>query len=233
MIKQTYFFVIALLIIGCSPNEQYKTDIKDPELFQSAVKNLSDIIVYDIFSPPVASRVYMYPTIAAYEIVAQAKPAQYNSLANQLNGLGEAPKILDNANPELSAIYAYNIIGKTLIFSEDKMEAYQEKLDQKVKDMGVPRSVRKASMTYAQSMADHILAWASKDLYNQTRTYPKYTILEGEKFWKPTPPDYMDGIEPHWNKIRTLVLDSANQYQPKAPLAFDFVLGLVVLVFIL
>ena len=95
------------------------------------------------------------------------------------------------------------------------MEAYQEKLDQKIKDMGVPRSVRKASMVYAQSMADHILQWASKDMYNQTRTYPKYTILEGEKFWKPTPPDYMDGIEPHWNKIRTLVLDSANQFSPK------------------
>ena len=105
------------------------------------------------------------------------------------------------------------------------MEAYQEKLDQQIKDMGVPRSVRKASMAYAQSMADHILQWASKDMYNQTRTYPKYTILEGEKFWKPTPPDYMDGIEPHWNKIRTLVLDSANQYQPKAPLDFDLTKG--------
>ncbi|MEL0301698.1 MAG: vanadium-dependent haloperoxidase, partial [Flavobacteriaceae bacterium] len=125
----------------------------------------------------------------------------------------------------LAAIYAYNIIGKTLIFSEDKMEAYQEKLEEKVDDMGVPRSVRKASMAYAQSMADHILQWASKDMYNQTRTYPKYTILEGEKFWKPTPPDYMDGIEPHWNKIRTLVLDSANQFSPKPPLTFDLTKG--------
>ena len=77
MIKQTYLFVFAILIIGCTPNTQYKTDLKDPELFQSAVKNLSDIIVYDIFSPPVASRVYMYPTIAAYEIMAQANSTQY------------------------------------------------------------------------------------------------------------------------------------------------------------
>ena len=187
MIKQTYFFVLALLIIGCTPNTQYKTDLQDPELFQSAVKNLSDIIVYDIFSPPVASRVYMYPTIAAYEIIAQANSTQYKSLA--------------------------------------ALEAYQEKLEEKINDMGVPRSVRKASMVYAQSMADHILQWASKDMYNQTRTYPKYTILEGEKFWKPTPPDYMDGIEPHWNKIRTLVLDSANQFSPKPPLTFDLTKG--------
>ena len=218
-------FCALVLFISCSENTAYKEQLGNPELFQSAVKNLSDIIVYDIFSPPVASRVYMYPTIAAYEIMAQVKPTEYKSLATQLNGLGEAPKMTEKANPELAAIYAYNIIGKTLIFSEDKMEAYQEKLEEKVDDMGVPRSVRKASMAYAQSMADHILQWASKDMYNQTRTYPKYTILEGEKFWKPTPPDYMDGIEPHWNKIRTLVLDSANQFSPKPPLTFDLTKG--------
>jgi hypothetical protein len=218
-------FCALVLFISCSENTAYKEQLSNPELFQSAVKNLSDIIVYDIFSPPVASRVYMYPTIAAYEIMAQVKPTEYKSLATQLNGLGDAPKMTEKANPELAAIYAYNIIGKTLIFSEDKMEAYQEKLEEKVDDMGVPRSVRKASMAYAQSMADHILQWASKDMYNQTRTYPKYTILEGEKFWKPTPPDYMDGIEPHWNKIRTLVLDSANQFSPKPPLTFDLTKG--------
>ena len=35
----------------------------------------------------------------------------------------------------------------------------------------------------------------------------------------------MDGIEPHWNKIRPLVLDSANQFQPKAPLSFNLTKG--------
>ena len=223
--KKISWLFIALITIACTPNTAYKTELKDPELFQSAVKNLSDIIVYDIFSPPVASRVYMYPTISAYEIMAQANPTQYKSLAGQLNGLTDSPTMPKNVAPELSALHAYNTIGKTLIFSEDKMEAFQEKLDEKIKNMGVPRSVRKASKDYADNMVQHILAWAKKDLYNQTRTYPKYTILEEEKFWKPTPPDYMDGIEPHWNKIRTLVLDSASQYQPKDPLMFDLTKG--------
>ena len=69
------------------------------------------------------------------------------------------------------------------------------------------------------------MQWASKDMYNQTRTYPKYTILQGDKFWKPTPPDYMDGIEPHWNKIRTLVLESADQFPAEPPKAFDMTPG--------
>ena len=41
------------------------------------------------------------------------------------------------------------------------------------------------------------------------------------EYWKPTPPDYMEGIEPHWNKIRTLVLDSAGQFEPEPPLAIS------------
>ena len=223
--KKIAILLVVLMAVGCTTDTTYKSELKNPELFQSAVKNLSDIIVYDIFSPPVASRVYMYPTIAAYEIMAQAYPEGYKSLAGQLNGLTTPPAISEEVAPELAALYAYNQIGKTLIFSENKMEAFQAKLDGKVNDMGVPRSVRKASKAYADDMVEHILTWAKGDLYNQTRTYPKYTILEEEKFWKPTPPDYMDGIEPHWNKIRTLVLDSASQFKPKDPLMFDLTEG--------
>jgi hypothetical protein len=74
-------------------------------------------------------------------------------------------------------------------------------------------------------VAQHIKDWADGDNYNQTRTFPKYTIIEGDRFWKPTPPDYMDGIEPHWNQIRTMVLDSAQQFPPKDPLPFDLTKG--------
>ena len=35
----------------------------------------------------------------------------------------------------------------------------------------------------------------------------------------------MDGIEPHWKQIRTMALDSSNQFPPKPPLAFDLTEG--------
>ena len=206
------FICFSNLFLGCTANSSYYEDVSDPELFLEAVQNLSDIIVYDIFSPPVASRVYVYPTIAAYQIIAQSDTLNYKSLSGNLNDLKSSPPIPRNVNPYISAIYAYNIVGKALIFSEDKMEEFQDKFDSKIKKMGVPRSTRKASLKYASLVANHILDWANNDLYNQTRTYPKYTILEEDNFWKPTPPDYMDGIEPHWNKIRTMVLDSADQF---------------------
>ncbi len=35
----------------------------------------------------------------------------------------------------------------------------------------------------------------------------------------------MDGIEPHWNKIRTLVLESADQFPANPPKTFDMTPG--------
>ena len=190
------------------------------------MQNLTNIIVYDIFSPPVASRVYLYPSIAAYEIIASHNPEKYNSLVGQVKELKGIPKTKNpNVNTKLASIFAFNSVGKTLIFSSNKMNSFEEKFQQKLKGLGVPEKVILASRTYANKVADEVLKWSKNDMYSQTRTFPKYTIKEEDQYWKPTPPDYMDGIEPHWQEIRTMVLDSSNQFPPKGPLVFDLKKG--------
>jgi len=165
--------------------------------------------------------VYVYPTIAAYEIIAKFDTLNYNSMAGKLSGLKPIPNPSKKINPYLASLYTFNSVGKALIFSEDKMRLFQEKQDKKIKQLYVPRAVRNASKEYAEQVSKHILSWASNDLYNETRTYPKYTIQQKDNYWKPTAPLYMDGIEPHWNQIRTMVLDSANQFKPNPPFVFD------------
>jgi len=225
----TLIFSISILFFTqCSfeKNTDYLNKVKHPELFLSAMQNLTDIVVYDIFSPPVASRVYLYPTLAAYEIMAQAYPDQYATLVGQVKDLQPIPvPDNDDVNPHLSALFAFNTVGKTLIFSENKMETFEENFLNQLDEYDVPRRAIKASKEHGNSVAKTILEWASKDMYNQTRTFPKYTIREEDQFWKPTPPDYMDGIEPHWKEIRTMVLDSSNQFEPKPPLPFDLTDG--------
>ena len=222
------YLIISFLTIGCVSKEFDQNKLNDAALFHSAMQNLSDIIVYDIFSPPVASRVYLYPSIAAYELIAKDMPLKYKSLVGQVKGLTKIPepeKDFENYNLNLTIIHAFNQIGRALIFSDVLMDKFEKRFKNKLISIGVPKKIKIASEKYAEKVAKHILNWAKDDLYNQTRTYSKYTILEEEVFWKPTPPDYMDGIEPHWNKIRTLVLDSANQFIPKAPLKFDLTKG--------
>ena len=41
----------------------------------------------------------------------------------------------------------------------------------------------KNSKQYGLIVSEHILNWASKDNYNQTRTFPKYTIKSEDEFW--------------------------------------------------
>ncbi|MDX1333061.1 MAG: phosphatidic acid phosphatase, partial [Robiginitalea sp.] len=62
------FLALGLLLGSCrGPSEPI--EITAEQLHASNDK-LTEVMVHDIFSPPVASRVYAYPNIAAYEIMA-------------------------------------------------------------------------------------------------------------------------------------------------------------------
>ncbi|MEC8598772.1 MAG: phosphatidic acid phosphatase, partial [Bacteroidota bacterium] len=70
--RRTLLYIISVFVFLSCENKKFdSTRLNDASLFHSAMQNLSDIIVYDIFSPPVASRVYLYPSIAAYELMAR------------------------------------------------------------------------------------------------------------------------------------------------------------------
>ncbi|MBT8190338.1 MAG: vanadium-dependent haloperoxidase [Bacteroidia bacterium] len=199
------------------------SEIESPRAISlhKSVKNLSDIIVHDIFSPPVASRIYVYPSIAAYEVMA-AFDDGYISFASQLNELPPIDFFPDTTLviPEVAALYAFNLVGRELIFSTDKMDVYMEDLHKDF-ESSIPVKFLSASEAFGEKVANHILAWADKDNYKESRSFPKYTIIDDPATWKPTPPAYMEGIEPHWRAIRLLVLETANQFTPEVPTDFN------------
>ena len=222
--KQSVVFILLICALSSCKQEPYieLEAISDADHFHKSVKNLSDIIVHDIFSPPVASRVYIYPIIAAYETLIQAHP-EYKSLAGQLNGLTPSPQA--DSTKQISfptaALHAFNIIGQELTFSVQRYDEHMQAVSDQLKELGLPKHVNEASKAYGEEVAAHILAWASKDNYHQTRTFPKFSITQEEARWKPTPPGYGEGIEPHWNKIRPFVIDSADQFKPLPPTEFS------------
>lgn len=216
--------ILCAILASCSPakKEDWKIAAQNPELVHGAVKQVTDVIVHDIFSPPVASRIYTYMSIAGYETAIQSNP-KYVSLAGQVNGLEAVPK--PEAGQEycfpLATVQAMLKVGRTLIFSEDKMDVYYDSIMRFYKDTGMPEEVFERSVAYGKAVADHIVAWSGKDNYKQTRSFPKYSIEDTPATWKPTPPAYMDAVEPHWNKIRCFGLDSASQFTPKPPTVFS------------
>ena len=74
---------LSILLVNCkSYNAEYEKVVNNPDIIHGSVKKYSDVIVHDIFSPPVASRIYAYSTIAAYEAMAP-NYQDYQSLAGQ------------------------------------------------------------------------------------------------------------------------------------------------------
>ena len=111
-------------------------------------------------------------------------------------------------------------LSKRLIFSEDRIETFRDSLYTIWSDRN--NEVFEQSKTYGLAVAEHVAEWMDKDNYKQTRTMPKFSVdSEDPSRWQPTPPAYMSGIEPHWNKIRPFVIDSSNQFRPTPPPSFS------------
>ena len=225
--RLTYILLLIVIFSGCkSVNPNWEKEAYDSELLHASMKKLTDVIVYDIFSPPQASRNYVYPSIAAYEVLIHSD-STYQSMAGQLNGLESIPQPQADKdyNYSLASLVAFLKVGKALIFSEEKIDAYNNQLLEDFTTQNMPDDVFDRSVEYGNQVGDHILAWADGDNYKETRSFPKYTVTDDPSRWKPTPPGYMDGIEPAWREIRTFVIDSAQQFRPPFPTDYDMSQG--------
>lgn len=201
----------------------YQTKANNPEFFHAGVRRTVDIIRHDIFAPPIAARIFSYSTIAGYEAMAPGFP-EYRNLVGLVNGLEQGPQ--PEAGKEycypLAGVNAMLVVSKALVFSEGDVEELKEDIFDQFKAMNMPPDVYDRSMQYGEAVAKHILAWSKKDNYAQTRSAPKFTIdTKDPGRWRPTPPMYADGLEPHWNEIRPWVLDSAAQFKTDPPVAFS------------
>ncbi|PTX18149.1 PAP2 superfamily protein [Pontibacter mucosus] len=225
--KKPFTLVSLLLLVwgvvaGCQDkNADYSRAAANPEFVHQSVNKLTDIIMHDIFSPPVASRIYTYPQIAAYEVLLHDYPA-YQSLEGQLNGFKGIPQPTPDSVYcfPLASLHAFLTVSRSLIFSSDMFDAYEAQLYKQYREMRVPKDVFNRSLRYGQAAAKSILAYAAEDGYKQTRGY-RHTVSQAPGRWVPTPPAYMDAVEPFWSRIRPFVLDSSSQFAPGTAVAFD------------
>ncbi|MBR9853241.1 MAG: vanadium-dependent haloperoxidase [Algicola sp.] len=219
--KKRISIITALVLVLASCQKKQEPIEISPEEFHASVDKVIEVMIHDIFSPPVASRIFAYPNIAAYEIIA-LKNDSYNSLAGQVTGLQSIPKPEsdENINYEIAALVAHMDLNKRLIFSEERIESFRDSLYNIWSEKNEP--VFTASKQYGLQVSDFIGKWMDKDNYKETRTMPKFSVnSEDPSRWQPTPPAYMNGIEPHWEKIRPFAIDSAQQFKPVPPPEFS------------
>ena len=182
---------------------------------------LINTVMVDFFTPPVASRIYAYPNIAFYECIRQDDPA-LPTLSGKLNGLNGIPKAPKNIEVDhfIAACISYSYVAQKLVGSEYKIEDWRKAfVDSLLKNSDT--LIAKSSILYGRKVADSILAWVQKDNYNQSRGLPRFTVSKKSGTWQPTPADYAQAIEPHWNTIRSYTLTSPSQFSPKEKLPFS------------
>lgn len=185
---------------------------KDPAPLQRAQKALTEVIIHDIFSPPVAGRIYAYTNIAAYEVLIRQNK-DYRSLQSQIKGFPSIPAANAKTNVSLAGIYAFLLTGKGLVFSEDMLQDSINNILEWYQSKKISKAEYDASLAYGKQVAAVILNWAAQDKYKETRSMRRYKYLKEDGKWIPTPPVYMAAVEPYWNKIRTLVIDSCTQFR--------------------
>ena len=218
-----FTIAVACLLSACNTKTDYEKIIHDPILFSKTVHQLNQVVMGNNFSPIVASRNYTYASIAAYEVIAAGYPDKYESLSGQLHGLSNLPKPEPGKKIdfELASILAFTKLGEAVTFPEGSMTVYTDSLKNLAKEHGMPSAVFENTVAFADTVSSVILGWSKKDNYLQSRTFPKYTVIDTPGRWMPTPPAYTSAMEPHWNMIRTMVLDSASQFMPPRPPAFN------------
>jgi hypothetical protein len=220
--KLRIFILIILFIANtCLANN---TNVPDVNKYVAALKKVTDVMVIDVASPVAASRYYAYITLASYECISVFNNKLNPSFSGYINGY-ENIKIDSNSlkasDIKLASVLSILKCGQKLLPSGYLLDKDISLLKKKYIIDKQHEIKFKHTNELVDAVIGNILTHAKKDGFNKLNNLPRYINKEGDGYWKQTPPTFMLPVEPHWNTIRTFLLDSAQQFKPAAPVKYD------------
>lgn len=214
------FFVVSFFLAGCK-NNQEKQQFTNEDITR-VIGKVTDIMVHDVTNPPLASRFFSYACLAGYEVVSQ-NDTSFKSYKNLLNKYPffERPDSIQNYSYQLAAILSMLQTAKKMQPSGSLLEQYEKQFLDSCLKAGYSEKLVANSKNYATLVSRKILAYAQEDGYNKISNYKRYTPLNEEGHWYPTPPAYISAVEPYFNKVRPFIIDSCAQFKPPPPVPFS------------
>jgi len=217
------------LCIFCVISAQYgfsqNTHKTYPDYLQPdhAINAVTMVMVHDVTSPPVAARYYAYCMLGAYNIVA-ANDKNVPALQTFIKAY-KADGRLDTIGPKydyrIAAYYSILETAKQMLPSGYMIKDDEDDFIQLLQKTKVEQAVIEKSVKVAEMASAAIINFSKTDHYNKLSTLKRYTPLKEEGHWYPTPPGYFEPVEPNWNTIRPMVIDSANQFRPALAISFS------------
>jgi PAP2 superfamily protein len=192
------------------------------DLIQPSLFALTRVMMHDVVNPPAASRFYAYSLLGAYHILSHEKdgPPPLQKLLNNfpLSGFPDSVVI---ANREITALFCILETGKLMLPSGYLLEKDEVDLIAKLRKRKVNETLLRESREAARLIAISVGKFAAGDAYTRLSAKLRYTPKQGDGYWYPTPPSYLEAVEPNWKTIRPMIIDSCNQFVPARPAVFN------------
>ncbi|ADB39044.1 vanadium-dependent haloperoxidase [Spirosoma linguale] len=213
-------FIYVWLVLSVSAKAEVATKDLSQHL-QPTVFAVTMVMIHDVVNPPAASRFYTYCLLGAHEIVARHQQTVV-SPTTFIRSLGQTNLETARAdNYQIAALYCILETGRLILPSGYMLEDEEKKLLDQLRAEKYPEPIIQQSVGVAQEMAKKVLAYAAADNYRNLSARTRYRPSKADGFWYPTPPAYIEAIEPHWRIIRPMMIDSCSQFRPKPPVAFS------------
>lgn len=221
LIHLSIVFIITIISAsGCKqPSKNIQLSNQD---IAGVISQMTELMVHDITNPPLAARFFSYACLAGYEIVSQ-NDSNYRSMHGILNGYPDLKKqdTIKNYSYRLAALFSMMETAKKMQPSGKLFEQYEKRFIDSCIEIGYSDETVENSKKYALAVSKQILAYARADGYNKISNLPRYTPIDTEGSWYPTPPSYLAAIEPYFNTVRSFTLDSCTQFKPAPPISFS------------
>ncbi|HLT79983.1 MAG TPA: vanadium-dependent haloperoxidase [Cyclobacteriaceae bacterium] len=180
------------------------------------VFHLSEVMLRDGTNPPAAARFYSYSLLGAYTALLMAE----DRLRDITPRLHKDPEFRYVRKPKsfasaFAAQYTMLEVGRRIMPSGQMLSEHQQNLIREHQAAyGLTERQIAQNVKFAVEVANQVLAYASTDGYGKLSTFTRYTPRKGDAYWYPTPPVYMEAVEPNWETVRPFFLESADQFTP-------------------
>jgi hypothetical protein len=225
MIKYLKKLTIVFCLIAATHSFAQETQKSYPDYLQPdhAINAVTMVMVHDVVSPPVAARYYAYCMLGAYNIVAahDKKVPPLQSFVKDYKPDNSLDTIHFKYDYRIAAYYSILETARLMLPSGFMLKDDEDTFVQLLQKTRVDQTIIDNSVKVAQLASAAIVNFSKTDHYNKLSALKRYSPLKEEGKWYPTPPGYFEAVEPNWKTIRTMVIDSANQFKPSPLIPFS------------
>jgi len=181
------------------------------------INAINMVMIHDVISPPVAGRYYSYIMLGAYEIVSQndSKVPLPSSFIKRFPV--NLKSDLAGYDYKIASIYCILETGKNMLPSGYMLQEDEDTYLALLRKNKISEIVITQSIELAKQVSAQVINFSKTDNYGKLSAKLRYTPKRGDAYWYPTPPAYLDAVEPNWTTIKPLVIDSSTQFKPVTP----------------